>query len=81
MDLVIRLGGLVQCLYDETIDLAALGPPAISRASHVEPDCHGRWQADLTPVGGPVLGPFDHRSQALEAERQWLVAYWLLSGR
>jgi len=81
MDLVIRLGGLVQCLYGETIELAALGQLSISRASHVEPDYRGHWQADLSPVGGPVLGPFDHRSQALEAERQWLLANWLPSGR
>ena len=30
------------------------------------------------PVGGPVLGPFDRRSEALEAERAWLEAHWLL---
>ena len=31
----------------------------ISRASHVEPDRHGRWLVDLSPVNGPVL-PGDH---------------------
>ena len=30
----------------------------IRRASHVEPDEAGRWWADLSPVGGPRLGPF-----------------------
>lgn len=44
--------GVVRCIYGEQIDLAALGIPAISRASHVEPDDEGRWLADLSPVGG-----------------------------
>ena len=69
MQLVVTPAGAVRCLYDEAIDLAALGRLEITRASHVEPGAGGRWSADLTPVGGPVLGPFDHRSAALEAER------------
>ena len=32
---------------------------------------------DLRPVDGPVLGPFDRRSEALEAEVAWLEAHWL----
>jgi hypothetical protein len=77
MQLVIESGGRVRCIYGEAIDLHALGTAAISRASHVEPDGQGRWLADLSPVGGPVLGPFDHRSQALDAERQWLEGHWI----
>jgi len=77
MQLVIKPGGVVRCVYAEAIDLSALGNPAISRASHVEPDEQGRWSADLSPVSGPVLGPFDHRSEALEAEQAWLEANWL----
>jgi hypothetical protein len=30
-------------------------------------------------VGGPVLGPFDRRSDALEAERDWLERHWLFN--
>ena len=30
------------------------------------------WFADLGPSHGPVLGPFQSRSAALEAERRWL---------
>jgi hypothetical protein len=48
-----------------------------TRASHVEPDDRGRWLADLSPIGGPVLGPFDRRSEALEAEVTWLEENWL----
>ena len=77
IQLVITPGGVVLCIYSEDIDLFALGSPTISRASHVEPDEHGRWLADLSPVGGPVLGPFGHRSEALAAEHSWLETNWL----
>jgi hypothetical protein len=72
MTLVVDPSGTVRAVYDELLDLAALGPPRIVRASRVEPDDWGRWTADLTLVGGPVLGPFDRRSEALDAERAWL---------
>ncbi len=77
MKLLVKPDGTVRALYDELIDLAVLGQPTITRASHVEPDQEGRWHADLTPVDGPVLGPFDHRSEALAAERDWLERHWL----
>ena len=76
MDLVVDPSGRVRCVYDEAIDLAAIGPLSIARASHVEPDATGRWVADLAPVGGPALGPFAVRSEALAAERAWLEAHW-----
>ena len=77
MQLVIEPGGVVRCVYGEAIDLAALGSPAISRAGHVEPDQQGRWLVDLSPVSGPTLGPFCHRSEALAAEHSWLETNWL----
>lgn len=77
MQLVIDPAGTVRCLYDETIDLAALGLLSISRGSYVEPDESGQWKADLSPVSGPSLGPFATRSEALTAERDWLEAHWL----
>ncbi len=76
MDLVVDPSGRISCIYDEAIDLAALGAMSIVRASHVEPDAAGRWVADLAPVGGPALGPFALRSEALAAERAWLEAHW-----
>ena len=78
MQLVILPGGTARCLYDEAIDLTALGQPAIARASHVEPDQHGGWLADLSPVCGPLLGPFLLRSDALAAEKAWLESHWLI---
>ncbi|MGB2822916.1 MAG: hypothetical protein WBF17_18175 [Phycisphaerae bacterium] len=80
MILVIDPQGTARCLYDEAIDLTNLGSMGIRRASHVEPDDQGRWWADISPVGGPRLGPFSRRSEALAAEREWLVEH-LISRR
>ena len=79
MKLVIGTDGQIRGIYGEEIDLAVLGQPRITRASHVEPNDGGRWLADLSPVGGPVLGPFDRRSDALAAEVAWLETNWLLA--
>lgn len=79
MQILIDSGGTARCVYDETIDLATLGKLTIRRGSLVEPDEHGGWSADLAPVGGPVLGPFDTRSQALVAEAAWLEEIWLVA--
>ena len=32
----------------------------------------GDWQVDLSPSGGPLLGPFPNRRQAIEREIAWL---------
>jgi len=77
MQLVVAPQGSVRCLYAEELDLDTLGCLTISRGSHVEPSEDGGWSADLAPVGGPVLGPFPRRSQALNAERRWLEDHWL----
>ena len=80
MQLVIDPTGSMRCLYDETLPLADFGRLTISRGSIVEPTEAGHWTADLSPVGGPLLGPFATRSQALDAEREWLEAHWLCHG-
>jgi hypothetical protein len=81
MELFIRPDGTIRCLYGEGLDLAALGPLSIARASHVEPDGEGRWHADLAPVGGPTLGPFPRRGEALAAEAAWLARHRLADPR
>ncbi|SIO11130.1 hypothetical protein SAMN05444166_2504 [Singulisphaera sp. GP187] len=80
MQLVVTTSGEVRCLYTEVIDLMTLGSPTITRASHVEPDSEGRWHADLRPVNGPVLGPFERRGEALDEEQAWIEAHWLGHG-
>ena len=80
MELIIKPSGDVRCLYGEAVDLAALGTLHVQRASHVEPNGRGQWSADLRPVGGPTLGPFTLRSEALTAEQRWLEENWLTPG-
>lgn len=79
MELAIGPAGHIRCLYGEAIELSQLGRLTIHRASHVEPDEEGRWFADLSPLQGPSLGPFESRSQALAAEEDWLIENWLSS--
>lgn len=50
------------------------GKVTTRRASHVEPDGDS-WVSDLSPVGGPTLGPFSLRGLALKAEHDWLVTH------
>ena len=77
MQILILPDGTAKCLYGEELDLTALGRLEIRRGSHVEPTVTGQWTADLSPVRGPVLGPFKSRSEALAAEREWLEQHWL----
>ncbi|OYP33979.1 hypothetical protein CGZ80_17550 [Rhodopirellula sp. MGV] len=76
-ELVITATGTVRAIYSETICFQSLGQPSIRRASHVEPTEGGQWIADLSPVGGPKLGPYTIRSKALHAEVEWLQTHWL----
>jgi hypothetical protein len=67
--------GVVRFIHND--DLAetlvpALGTAKTRRASHVEPAADGSWTADLTPVNGPVLGPFQRRDEALAAEVEYI---------
>ena len=78
MELIILPNGAGKCIYDEALPLSLLGKLSISRASHVEPNSAGNWIADLSPVGGPKLGPFEKRTTALSAEVDWLRNNWLL---
>jgi len=78
MKLYISPSGDCSAIYDESLDLHTLGRPQISRASHVEPTANGQWTADLSPVHGPLLGPFATRSQALTAEVAWLGKWFLM---
>ncbi|MES2793338.1 MAG: hypothetical protein V4719_27250 [Planctomycetota bacterium] len=77
IELLITAQGVVRALYSETIPIRVLGRMSIERASHVEPDSSGNWWADLEPSQGPLLGPFVYRSEALQAEHDWLTQHVL----
>ncbi len=73
MNINITPDGELHFIYaDELQPLLELRKPTVQRVSHVEPTDDGRWTADLSPVNGPVLGPFALRGEALAAETTWL---------
>ena len=77
MELLITPTGGIRCVYSEEVNLHQLGRLSIQRGSHVEPTSAGQWTADLSPVNGPILGPFTTRTEALNAEEAWLLQHWL----
>jgi len=81
VQLLIEPTGNCRCVYSEAIDVRQIGEASIRRGSHVEPTADGRWTADLSPVNGPILGPFSTRSEALDAEVTWLLENWLTPGK
>ena len=72
-ELFVSPDGVARGLYGELFDAGEIGEQTVARASHVEPADGGGWTADLSPSGGPVLGPFPLRSAALTAEADWLT--------
>lgn len=75
VEILILPDGRIVGIYDDALVEAGiidLGSTAIRRASHVEPADDGQWIVDLSPVGGPTLGPFRLRSEALRVEVEWL---------
>jgi len=56
---------------DDLLNFLNHGQAKVKRASHVESSSNG-WIADLSPVLGPILGPFLRKSEALKAEVDWL---------
>lgn len=65
--------GEIRFLFDDRLaPLLELGEARIRRASYVEP-MGTQWCADLSPVNGPLLGPFALRRDALAAEAAWLL--------
>jgi hypothetical protein len=85
--MIIGNDGSLRMIYDDDVVKAfeEIARVTVRRASHVEPveiissdsivyRAPGvRWQADMRPVGGPILFPFLTRQAALDAERAWLL--------
>jgi len=72
-NITITPNGDLQFIYSDDLQpLLELGQPTVRRVSHVEPNQYGQWTADMSPVAGPLLGPYVYRGDALDAEREWL---------
>lgn len=73
-EIIVAPNGMLRFIYDDELAsmLQDIGTLSVKRASHVEPNENNEWLADMSPVGGPVLGPFVTRSAALVAEHTWL---------
>jgi len=52
-------------------------PPPPSSLEQLRAYFVGKWFADLTPVSGPVAGPFDTRAEALQYEKGWVEQHVL----
>ena len=67
--------GCVQFICSNELEpMLEQGTASVRRVSHVEWDYNQQgWTADMSPVGGTVLGAFKHRSEALKAEHELLV--------
>jgi hypothetical protein len=83
MEIVFRPDGTGVLVHsDEAAPVAhAVGAVTPRRASHVEPTAALTWTADMAPSGGPVLGPFATRTEALQAEHAWLASWLAGTGR
>lgn len=77
---------VLQYVHDDEVAeiLTGLGDlVGTHRASNVEPHptMLGKWTADMSPTTGcllDILGPFDTRTEALEAERKYLELFMAL---
>lgn len=77
MHIAIAADGTTRFIHNDVLDAKELGAASIRRASTVEPNDDLTWTADLALIGGPQLGPFPTRGEALAAEIAWLTANWL----
>lgn len=76
MKVIIEANGTLRHIYsDDLAEMdASLGTATTKRASDVEPAASGDigWTAHMGRVGGPSLGPFATRAEALANEVDWL---------
>ncbi len=71
----LRCDGTVVGLYTDAIDLRVLGHVRAERASTVDWDEVAQaWRASIFATGA-VLGPFQRRDEAVDAERRVLAAH------
>ena len=72
LEISIGADAAIRFIYDDAARfLLNQGEATVRRASAVEPS-GTEWTADMSPVGGPILGKFERREDALKAEVSWL---------
>ena len=73
LEVIVGNDGSIRGVYDDALlPVLTEGKVTTRRVSHVEPDGNG-WKADMSPIDGPMLGPYDTRAAALKAEHDWLI--------
>ena len=75
VELLITADGSTQYIHsDEAAAFCEELPLRTQRASTIEPDEQGQWWVDLSPVGGPRLGPYapSQRARAVKDEIEWV---------
>ena len=79
LKLVVKNGAITSVYDDALVPLIQHARRSeTKRASHVEP--RGLvWDADLSPIGGPLFAGFKTRQEALDAEVYYLNNYYLES--
>jgi len=77
--ITVKPDGTMQFVHDDRLrGLLHQGAASIKRASNVEPGdlIQGqdplKWYASMALSCGPLLGPFDTRQAALDAEVEWI---------
>ena len=64
--------GYVECLYTDKINLRNIGSLDVRRASNVEFDNNKQgWMVDIE-LDGAILGPFESREVAIQAEVEYI---------
>jgi len=67
---LLQLPGATDCLIEQ---YKARENASLAEAVEYTQQLHATlWWADMRPSGGPILGPFEGREQALAAELVWL---------
>jgi hypothetical protein len=73
------LGDMTEIYRNSHVDVIRDLPTAAQEwlSDHGVAYDHLAWYADMLPVDGPVLGPFNKRQEALDAEITWLREHHL----
>lgn len=75
MSITVTPDGNLKFIWDDRLDeLKHAGEFHRRRASYVE-SAGTQWTADMSPVGGPLLGPFELHKYAISAETAWLEGH------